>query len=398
MKICIVTHNVVKGDGQGRVNYEIALEAVRRNHLLILYATRVAPEIAAHPNVTWNKIRIGRWPTQLLKNQIFALKTSLALIANKKQYDVVVANGFITWVKSDINNIHFVHSAWQHSPAHPFRLKKNLFGIYQFIFTYLNSLLERAAFAKAEYLVPVSQKVERELSGIGLASPKIRVIPNGVDLNEFRPGPAGQDSRAALGLPEQVPLALFTGDIKSTRKNLDSVLKALVSVKNLHVAVAGQDKDSPFPAMAAELGVRERVHFLGFRRDIGELLRNVDFFVFPSRYETGSLVVMEALASALPVITTYESGVAELVEPGEAEKQAGFVLKHTEDVEGLRMGMQILTEQPEERRRMGIAARENAEERSWTWVSASYVNLFEEVSRKKLRENAVQTAPSSSVQ
>ena len=42
MKICIVTHNVIKGDGQGRVNYEVAKEAIRRGHYVTLLASRVA--------------------------------------------------------------------------------------------------------------------------------------------------------------------------------------------------------------------------------------------------------------------------------------------------------------------------------------------------------------------
>ncbi len=64
------------------------------------------------------------------------------------------------------------------------------------------------------------------------------------------------------------PLALFVGDIRSRRKNLELVLHALTEVRGLHLAVVGDTARSPYPAMAAELGVMDRVHFLGYRRDV----------------------------------------------------------------------------------------------------------------------------------
>ena len=87
---------------------------------------------------------------------------------------------------------------------------------------------------------------------IGVSRSQIRVILNGVDTEEFSPGEA---SRQKLGLPENVPLAMFAGDIRTPRKNLDTVLRALVKVPDLHLAVVGNPEGSPFPKLAASLGL-----------------------------------------------------------------------------------------------------------------------------------------------
>ncbi|WEK54936.1 MAG: glycosyltransferase family 4 protein [Candidatus Cohnella colombiensis] len=377
MKLCIVTHKLLKGDGQARVNYEIVSDMLQRGHEVTVCASSVAPELLARSNLIWRKVPVKGWPTQLLKNQVFAVLSTFQLLRLRQHYDVLMVNGFITWLKSDINAVHFVHSSWIKSPAHPFKLKKNLFGWYQLSFTLLNSLLERVAFARTSQLVPVSHKVKNEIQAV-TARGNPNVIMNGVDVTEFHPDQ--NVSRERWELPENVPLALFAGDIKSSRKNLDSVLKAMQDVKELHLAVAGETQGSPYVKLAEQLGLSERVHFLGFRKDLSELMKCVDFFVFPSRYEACTLVVIEALASGLPVITTYESGVSELI-----EMEAGFILHHPEDVAGLATAMKRLATNAELRSVQGKKAREVAERHSWSTVAAAYMQLFEKVSAEKKR-------------
>ncbi|TDG00316.1 glycosyltransferase family 4 protein [Paenibacillus piri] len=372
MNICIVTHKLLKGDGQARVNYEIVKEVLQRNHQVTLYASEVAPELSTRPNASWIKVPVSGWPTQLLKNQIFAVISALKLLPRRKQYDLIIVNGFITWVKSDINAVHFVHSSWLKSPAHPFRLRKDGFGWYQLAFTSINAALEKIAFARTRFLVPVSEKVRSEVQAICSAS-QLRVIMNGVDVDEFYPDRSL--SRGQLGLPEHVPLALFAGDIKSPRKNLDSVLRALAGLPELHLAVAGSTGGSPYLKLAEQLGVDRRVHFLGYRKDMANVMRCADFFVFPSRYEACTLAVIEALASGLPVITTYQSGVSELIA---GDSPSGFVLEDPEDVAGLRRAMRTLSANPELRRELGFNARAIAERQSWQSVAAKYIGLFEE--------------------
>jgi glycosyltransferase involved in cell wall biosynthesis len=199
---------------------------------------------------------------------------------------------------------------------------------------------------------------------------------NGVDSDEFHPGPA---DRARFGLPQDAFIGLFAGDLHDSRKNLETVLKALPSVANFHLAVAGRHAGTSWARLAAELEVVDRVHFLGFQRNMPELMRAVDAFVFPSRYEPFGLVLLEALASGLPVVTAQSAGGAEIVTP-----RVGFVLQDSEDIPSLSRALtSLFTSSKAERETMSLAARGKALEYSWADMAAGYLRLLEAAAANK---------------
>ncbi|HEY9803316.1 MAG TPA: glycosyltransferase family 4 protein, partial [Leptolyngbyaceae cyanobacterium] len=379
VKLSIVTHNVIKGDGQGRVNYEIAQEAIRRGHHVTLLASQVALELQQSEQVNWIPISVKQWPTELLRNIVFAFITTNWLQKHRSQLDVIKINGAITHASGDVNAVHFVHSSWlkftskktQSKFTKTTQSRRFLYNFYQWLYTALNAHWEKQAFRRAQVVVAVSSKVAEDLQAIGVPPQKIRVIVNGVDLQEFSPG---NNPRSTWNLPTEVPLALFAGDIRISRKNLDTVLKALVQVPDLHLAVAGITEGSPYLKLAETLGLHERVHFLGLRHDVPELMKAVDFLVFPSRYEPFGLVVIEAMASGLPVVTAATTGAADLVTP-----ESGIVIADSDDVEALAKAMMLLTSDRHKRQTMGQAARSIAEQHSWEQMAKKYVDLLEEL-------------------
>ncbi|MDJ0732504.1 MAG: glycosyltransferase family 4 protein [Nostocaceae cyanobacterium] len=387
MKICIVTHKIKKGDGQGRVNYEVVKEAINRGHHLTLLASEIAPELLQTPLVNWVCIPVAGIPTELLRNFFFAQKSAAWLRQHRQEVDLVKVNGAITLTSADVNAVHFVHSSWLKSPVHISRIRRDIYGLYQWLYSALNARWEKLAFQKAQIIVAVSQKVAQELINIGVSKKRIRVIVNGVDLQEFTPGVA---FRSKFNLPENVPLALFAGDIRTRRKNLDTVLQALVKVPNLHLAVVGNTEGSPFPQLAKSLGLQQRVHFLGYRRDVAEIMRTADVFVFPSRYEACTLVLLEALASGLPVITAITTGGAELVTP-----ESGVILPNSDDTEALAQALSDLISNSTLRERMGKAARAFAEQHSWNVMAQTYIDLFEELSQNAPHCSHPHLSPSS---
>ncbi|NML31241.1 glycosyltransferase family 4 protein [Paraburkholderia antibiotica] len=374
MKVAIVTHVVRHNDGQGRVNHEIARAALDENIGVTLVASHVAPELLAHPNVRWAPVKIGRWwPTNLLRQQVFALKSALWLRAHRREYDVLHVNGFITWMPADVNTSHFVHSGWFASKYYPFGLTKGIWSAYQSVYTRCNALLERWAYRRSKVITAVSQKVADEIRAIGLTpNNRVDVIYNGVDTRGFA---AASGDRARFGLPADAFLLLFVGDLRTPRKNLGTVLAALKHLpEHVLIAVAGFIPGSPYPDEAKALGIAHRVHFLGLVKEMPVLMHSVDAFVFPSRYEAMSLSLLEAMAAGLPVVTARTAGGAEIITP-----ECGIVLDDPDDPQALAAAVARLANDDSARRAMGEAASQLATGFGWARMAAQYIALYRQL-------------------
>ena len=379
MRFCVVTPSLLRTDGQGRVNLEIVLEAIRQGHEVIVMAEGIDP--AGSPGIVPVLMRQPDWlPGRLLRDQLFALRTSLYLYRNRGKFDAVLANGFVTWIRSDINIFHFVYKSWFSCSDHPWRVDRSVRSTYAGFYSLINIMLERHALAKAAKAVAISRSVAQDLVYMLRTKSAPEIISNGVDLDEFCPGPK---DRSNFGLGENVTAALFAGDLKSPRKNLDTVLKALRLVPNLHLLVAGSHAETSAPESAALLGISDRVHFLGFRRDMPAVMRTADIFVFPSRYEPCGLVLLEALASGVPVITSRSAGLSDLI-----EATTGYVLEDCNDVQALATALAALASDAPRRQVMAQDARRSAERWSWRMMARRYVDLLEQAGgRSPLRAN-----------
>ena len=381
MRLAILTHKVDRLDGQGRVNYEIARAALDQGHSVTVFAEFCSADIAKHPRGKFVQARRRALPTQMLRNLYYAWKCARWLKKHRSDFDIVQANGFVTWAPADIVAVHFVHSAWLRNPWYPFHWSSlNPYALYQRALTTMNGYFERKAFREARLLIAVSRFTASEVASLGIPQSKLRVVYNGVDTDEFSPGPA---LRGELGLPETAPLALFVGDIRTARKNLETVLKALQSIEGLHLVVAGAVAESPYPALAAELGVSARVHFIGKTSRIASLMRSTDFFVFPSRYEAHPLVLMEAMASGLPVVVSGNFGAADYIREG------GRILADPNDASGLAAIMAELIRRPDERKSMGEAARKTALAMQWSRTAEGYLEVY----RERLEAQVKRTTP-----
>ncbi len=367
-QLCIVTHVCRKNDGQGRVNFEIAKAALAAGWHVTVLAAELSEELSKHALVRWIRMPPAKLPTNLLKYHVFAIKTAFWLRRHRTEIDVLHVNGFITWEPADVNTAHFVHAGWLKSGYFPYRWGRSLYRTYQRFYTLSNLYLERKAFKESGIVIAISNKIKSELESIGVEREKIALIENGVDVDEFGPG-AG--SRVKFGLSEDRIYLLFAGDIRTSRKNLDTVLQAMRLIKDCDLVVAGRLEGSPYPEMAEKMAIAKRVHFLGMVDDVASLMRSVDLFVFPSRYEAMSLVILEAMASGLPVLTAKSAGGAEIVADG------GRVLDDPDDIETLAAWVNELAARTDLRLEMGRRARAIAETFTWGVMSAKYLALYQ---------------------
>lgn len=155
---------------------------------------------------------------------------------------------------------------------------------------------------------------------------QIDVVRNGIPLPEPIPPSERPDRRRAaregLGLPCTGPILVSVGSLFPVKDHAN-LLRAAAQLPEVHVAIAGEGgEESRLRELAAALEIRARVHFLGLRDDVNEVLLAGDVFVLPSRSEGLPLALLEAMAIGLPVVATRVGGVSEVVEDG----QSGFLV------------------------------------------------------------------------
>jgi glycosyltransferase involved in cell wall biosynthesis len=167
--------------------------------------------------------------------------------------------------------------------------------------------------------IAVSHAAERHLvENKRVPKNKIRVIHNGRDLDRFAPADARRRaaSRATLGLgDEPVILTMARLDDQKGHRHLIDALAILAPRRpDLVTLLAGSGPlEHSLRAQCATLGIANRVQFLGYRRDVPELLEAADLVVLPSLYEGLPLVAIEALAAGRPMVATEVDGTPEVV-------------------------------------------------------------------------------------
>jgi glycosyltransferase involved in cell wall biosynthesis len=163
-----------------------------------------------------------------------------------------------------------------------------------------------------DLLVANTEALRGWIVGQGWPAAATQVIPN---FAEAVNGPAA--SRAALDTPEGAPLLLGMGRLH-TAKAHDVSLRALTRLPDAFLWIAGTGPlQAELKALAADLGVAERVRFLGWRDDPWALYRAADLCLFPSREEPLGNVVIQAWAYGLPVVAADAVGPAALIRDGE---------------------------------------------------------------------------------
>jgi len=172
-------------------------------------------------------------------------------------------------------------------------------------------LLEAAG--EAAGLLAVSDAMRRDMAAIGIDAQKIAVHYTGIDTARFHPGDRAA-ARATLGM-DDTPAILTVGAL-IPRKGQALVIEALAALPGVHYWLAGAgDAERDYRALAARLGLADRVHLLGpvANADLPQLYRAADAVVMPSVSEGLANAWVEALACGTPIVISDAGGAAELV-------------------------------------------------------------------------------------
>ncbi len=219
--------------------------------------------------------------------------------------------------------------------------------------------IEKELFSKTRLIIANSKMVKDQIiKHYAVPEERIAIIYNGVDLKRFSPENKykwREGVRNSLNISEGSKLLLFVGS-GFERKGLKTLINAIPFVKddNIKVLIIGKGDIEKYRALAERLGVPDKITFLGTQKEIERFYAASDLFVLPTLYDPFSNATLEAMASGIPVITTKNNGVAELIENG----HAGFVMDDLFNSQELAEKINLSLEHLE---LMGKKAREKAE-------------------------------------
>lgn len=250
----------------------------------------------------------------------------------------------------------------------------------------------RGLLRDAARLIALSETEAADCRSLGVAAERIEIVPNGVDLDEYRePPPTGQ-LRAELGLRPDQPLALYLGRIHQT-KGIELLIRAFQRLNdNARLVIAGPDDGylAPLRRAAGEAGISDRVIFTGpLYGDLKRAAyRDADVFVTPS-FSGFPITFMEACASGTPIVTTERGDRFDWL-----DGRVGYVTAY--DADSLARAIGRILSDPATAARFGEAGRALVRER-FNWraiageVTGLYARLMEETPARSLaREGAAE--------
>lgn len=217
----------------------------------------------------------------------------------------------------------------------------------------------------------VVAKCQEEISMIHAVNPRVAVqlIPNGVDLELFQPGPP---------IPDDGPFVVICAARLIERKGQHHLIEAARMLVDqgldVRVRLVGTgDSLAEYQALAARLGVTAQIEFVGYvpREQIPQHYAAAHAFALPSFNEGLSLSALEAMACGLPLVLTRTGGTADLVEEG----SNGLTFDWA-DVPTLAAHLGRLATDRALARQMGAASQERAQRFGWPMISQQFLDLF----------------------
>jgi glycosyltransferase involved in cell wall biosynthesis len=250
-------------------------------------------------------------------------------------------------------------------------------AIYHFMWKYMVWF-----YNQLDLIFVPSLSTAQELQQHGIDAAKMQVFPRGVDLSLFNPAKRNGYLESHFALEAGLKL-LYVGRV-SKEKNLEllgQVFKTLLRrYPDLHLVVVG---DGPYLEKMREEMADTPCVFTGYLEgeDLAAVFASCDLFVFPSTTDTFGNVVLEAQASGIPVIVSDSGGPQENVIPG----KTGFIVPGN-DAASLQVAIEALLADPALLQRMGQAARQYVQDRSFENAFQATWEIYEQAARKFLQQ------------
>jgi UDP-glucose:(heptosyl)LPS alpha-1,3-glucosyltransferase len=377
LRIALVVHEYNRHHGHSRYVAELATRFKHQHDVHVFATTFEEPE---PEGLTYHHVPSWR------ANVVTTLLTFFASATWRLRgvFDIVHAQG-VCGRRQNVVTAHICNVAWfaavdRYEVPQSWRKK---------LFRWIVTAAERMTYRPqaAERFIAVSERVRRDLTRYHGLDDQVRVVYHGTDAERFRPSHQAAwrvPLRAELKLAEHVVAALYVGYWQKAGR---AIVGALALVPNVKLIVVSRTPESSIRAEARAAGVEDRLHFLPPTDEIHRYYAAADLFLFPTFYDTFGLVLTEAMASGLPVITNREAGAAELIVDGES----GLLTNDAWNIDEIAAALQKLAADAVLRSRIGAAGRLVVEKYTWDRTAAETMRVYEEVvgvTNKPKRVNA----------
>jgi glycosyltransferase involved in cell wall biosynthesis len=243
--------------------------------------------------------------------------------------------------------------------------------------SFTKRLYGHTVLASADAVLPISAYYLRDASP---SRARTRVIPYGVNIDQFTPAKASTTLRASLGIARDQPMLLCVQRLTRV-KRVDMLIRVLADVvlrqPNAVLVIVGQgSEEAPLRALVNDLRLGDNVRFTSYvtGHELPIYFASADLFVFHSMFETFGIVFAQAMASALPIVAANTSCVPDVVTPANGE------LVPPGDVHAFSEAIIQLLEQPDRRSAIGISNRTRAEQEfNWDVIADDYEGALRRV-------------------
>jgi glycosyltransferase involved in cell wall biosynthesis len=240
---------------------------------------------------------------------------------------------------------------------------------------------------KAEYATMPTEMAVHDVALNGGRDKQFRVpiqaISNGIDLSEFAPGKAKVETYEQYGIPQGREIVGFVGRV-DREKSLDVLIQAFKRVAarrpKVTLVIVGDGADADrLEKLVEKLGLTEQVVFTGAleRKVLPEIYRTFDVFAITSETETQGIVIMEAMASGVPVVAVRAGAVGDIVK----NNRTGF-LKRPRDIYGVADSIAAMLQYPVKRRQLIAGAHEILKQHDINHTLSEFERIYRQVSRR----------------
>ena len=222
--------------------------------------------------------------------------------------------------------------------------------------------IDRWALRRMDRVIIVSEDLYTTLDKWGIDRSRCSLVENAIDTTEYVRQVPTAEAKRRLGID---PERLVIGSVGrlAREKAFDLLIAAvdrlLCGGLNVELLIVGEGQERPqLEALIAKLGHGDRIRLLGYRTDTLNLYQAMDVFALNSRREAFPNVVLEALATEVPVVATAVAGVPNIIQP-----EVNGLLVEPDDVDGMTAALKRLICETELRERLAAAGRATIEER-----------------------------------